>query len=170
MTLQIYYGILPERNGWKSACRKMPIMPIAPGRVRVVPKGNLRLYLAAVLALSLPTMVNAAVAADAVVPDGSALTATAASAVPTQAVTPVSATATATTDVPVVSEFVEKVPDPVKVGPMGPPVFAGLSIAEILIIGVVLLSIVSFARRRHRRRVGWGVMPERPSLWRRFAD
>jgi hypothetical protein len=43
----------------------------------------------------------------------------------------------------------------------GPVVFAGMSVMEIMMVGMVLAALTIFARRRHRRRVGWGLVPDR---------
>jgi hypothetical protein len=40
-------------------------------------------------------------------------------------------------------------------------VLGNLSMAEVAIIGGVLIGLTSYARRRHRRRIGWGFMPDR---------
>lgn len=92
------------------------------------------------------------------------------SAVPKTGVAPVSATASAATPVAGESDFVAIVPDKVPRRRWGRTVFAGLSIAELVAIGGVLIGVVIFARRRHRRRVAWGVIPDRPPMWRRLDD
>ena len=48
-------------------------------------------------------------------------------------------------------------------------VLGNLSIAEVAIIGGVLIGLTIYARRRHRRRDGWAFMPDR-SLGRARSD
>ena len=48
-------------------------------------------------------------------------------------------------------------------------VLGNLSITEVAIIGGVLIGLTTYFRRRHRRRIGWGFMPQR-SLCRARSD
>ncbi|MBC7521313.1 MAG: hypothetical protein H7268_09510 [Sandarakinorhabdus sp.] len=48
-------------------------------------------------------------------------------------------------------------------------VLGNLSMAEVAIIGGVLIGLTSYFRRRHRRRIGWAFMPDR-SLGRARSD
>ena len=136
--------------------------------------GTMRLHLCAALAVALlPAASIAAVSTDSLAAEHGALsktTPTAAPAIPRTSVAPVSTTARATTDTEQRSDFVANLPDQSPYARWERPVFAGLSVSEIVAIGAVIFGLVMFARRRHRRRVGWGVMPARPSIWDRFAD
>ena len=68
------------------------------------------------------------------------------------------------------SDFVANLPDSVPRRRWGRTIFAGLSIVELVAIGGVMMAAVIFARRRHRRRLAWGLIPDRPPIWRRLGD
>lgn len=83
------------------------------------------------------------------------------SAVTPTSVTPISAAGAALPDVPPPSAFVAAVPDPPARRPAHPPATVGPGTVPLLVLGALSIALVIFVRRRHRRRVGWGFMPDR---------
>lgn len=82
------------------------------------------------------------------------------------AIVPISAAALPGTEVRALprlsSDFETPVPAMAPLEKIGrTPILGNFSIVEIAGVGIVLIGLTAFARRRHRQLVGWGVMPDR---------
>lgn len=82
------------------------------------------------------------------------------------AIVPLSAAALPGADAPAVSRMASDFETPAPA--MAPfhkisstPILGGFSLVEIAGIGIVLIGLTAFARRRHRQLVGWGFIPDR---------
>lgn len=122
-----------------------------------------KLAVALLMISGAPVMSTVAIERQIVVPARPANVAVAPSTSPTVvAVRPVSqAAAIASTEFDRSSPFVSEPAPPALSRRTGRVVFAGMSVIDIVLIGAGVAALAMFARRRHRRRVAWGLVPDR---------